>query len=142
MAIDDKKYEEFKVSEFGNWNLFLLGNQYFLGRGYLWAKREDAFDFLDMTLKEMDEFFYAAREFRRVLREEFNPDLFNYYAAGNVSPHLHIHIIPRYKTSRVFDGVEFNDGIFGKNHSFYDRDFKTSEETLFKIRDTLKSRLK
>lgn len=141
MGINDKKYEEFKISEFAHWDLFLLGNQYFLGRGYLWAKRENATDFLNMSSRERDEFFYAAGEFQRVLREEFNPNLFNYYAAGNVSPHLHVHIIPRYKASRVFDGVEFNDAIFGKNHSFYDRDFKIPEKTLLKIRDVLKGRL-
>ena len=142
MAIDDKKYAKFKISEFGNWDLFLLENQYFLGRGYIWAKRKNAVDFLDMTPKEKDEFFYVAREFRRVLREEFNPNIFNYYAAGNVSPHLHVHIIPRYETPRVFDGVEFKDDIFGKNHSFYDKNFKIPKETLLKIRNTLRSRLK
>jgi diadenosine tetraphosphate (Ap4A) HIT family hydrolase len=58
-----------------------------------------------------------------------------------VSPHLHTHVIPRYKTEREFSGIMFRDERWGKNYVPYDKSFKVEKEILFKIRDEIKRKI-
>jgi len=39
----------------------------------------------------------------------FKPDLMCYIVQGNVTKHLHVHFIPRYKEPRIFDNIKFVD---------------------------------
>ena len=60
---------------------------------------ETAFDF---TENDLSEFFPAVRKVMEILKEKLNPDGFNVgwnngSTAGQVVPHLHIHIFPRYE---------------------------------------------
>ncbi|MBI5274170.1 MAG: hypothetical protein HY860_03860 [Chlamydiales bacterium] len=52
-----------------------------------------------------------------------------------------MHFVPRYKESREFNGVIFNDARFGKNYAPYDQSFVLEESILFKIRDAIKKQL-
>jgi len=107
----------------------------------LWAKREDAVDFFDMTKKEMEEYFAVGKSTIDAIKEAFNPDLFNYATLGNVTSHLHTHIIPRYKSGRLFCGRSFEDRNLGKNYTPYDKkDF--DEKILINIKLEIKDRLK
>lgn len=133
--------ENLKIKEYNHWVLYMRPNQYFLGRVYLWAKRENALDFLEMSHEEKEEFFDIGQKVKQVLKEVFNPDLMNYASLGNIDSHLHVHFIPRYKDARVFAGVEFVDERWGMNHAPYDYDFKLPEEVLFKIRDAIRAKL-
>jgi diadenosine tetraphosphate (Ap4A) HIT family hydrolase len=55
---------------------------------------------------------------------------------------LHTHIIPRYATPRIFEGMQFIDERWGKNYAPFNTKFKTPEEILIKIRDAIKKELK
>lgn len=123
-----------------NWNVTLFDNQYYLGRSIIYLKRHEA-DILDITKEERDEVFEIAKEIRSSLNSLFQPDMFNYASLGNEVNHVHIHLIPRYKSERVIDGVHFKDENWGKNYVPYDKNFKTSENVLFKIRDTIKTEM-
>lgn len=137
-----KDYSKFLIKEFEHWDLFLNESQYFLGRTYLWAKRKDLIDMDHATPAEVGEYLSLRALIKNVLVKLFGPDKFNYYDAGNLISHLHVHIIPRYGKKVEFKGTIFEDKIFGKNHSFYDKNFKFSDEILFKIRDSIRRELK
>ena len=109
-------------------------NQCYLGRCVLWCKRDNVIDFLDMTDDEKKEFLEVAKTVRDSLRKIWQPDLMNYSSLANVTLHLHVHIIPRYKNKRAFYNYEFVDKRWGKNPAPYDKEFSISEDLLIKIK--------
>jgi len=136
---DNSMYQKLLIKEFDYWKIYLHENQFYLGRCYLWANREDALDFFDMTNEEMREYMGVGNSLRKVLRDVFNPDLFNYATLANEARHLHTHIIPRYESPREFEGITFTDGNFGRNFAPYNRGFKIPEDVIIKIREAIKS---
>lgn len=48
--------------------------------------------------EEYRSFFLNLRVASRAIREAMQPDHMNYELLGNSNPHLHWHIVPRYKT--------------------------------------------
>ena len=130
------------IKDYNHWSLFLHENQCYLGRLCLVAKREDAIDFLEMTLDEREEFFLIGSAVKHALRLLFRPDLMNYASLGNSYRHLHVHFIPRYETKRFFDDIEFIDSRYGQNYEPYDRTFKLNPEALNKLTIALQEALK
>lgn len=57
----------------------------------------------------------------------------NYAALSNTSPVIHMPMIPRYKETHEFDGIIFNDTLWGQNYVSYDRSFVIEASTLFKL---------
>ena len=135
-------FEDLLLGESGHWKVFLHKNQHYLGRSYVWAKGEEVTDLLDITPDERNDLFGISERVKKALTEIFNPDLFNYASLGNISSHLHLHIIPRYKTPREFGGQTFVDFNWGHNYAPYDYEFEVPEELLFKIRDKIRRELK
>jgi diadenosine tetraphosphate (Ap4A) HIT family hydrolase len=135
-------FQKFMIREYKHWGVYLHKNQYFLGRVYIWAKREDAVDLMQMTTEEREELFDIGRAVNNALSELFKPDLMNYAALGNISTHLHLHVIPRYSSSRTFAGQKFVDERWGKNYAPYNYDFETPESVLVKIRDSIREKLR
>lgn len=129
------------IKEYKFWEVYLHENQYYLGRVYIWAKREDALDLFDITKEEREEYFKIGKELKKALGKLFKPDLYNYATLANVTSHLHTHFIPRYSSNRKFSGIIFNDERWGQNYAPYNKGFKVSEEVLIKIRDALKKEL-
>lgn len=107
----DIDYNELKIKEYKFWNLYLNEFQCYLGRVCLVAKRSDAKDFIEITLEERDEFFHIAKKFNDAIQKLFKPDLMNYAALGNNYNHLHVHLIPRYETERIFNGIKFRSTL-------------------------------
>lgn len=134
-------FEKLKIADCKYWSVYLHTNQYYLGRVYVWAKRDDAIDLMEATHEEIKELIEIGNEIKRSLGEMFQPDLMNYSSLGNETNHLHVHIIPRYKSPREFDGIEFIDERWGKNPSPYNRDFRVPESTLVKLIDLFNQKL-
>jgi diadenosine tetraphosphate (Ap4A) HIT family hydrolase len=99
-------------------------------------------DFLAIEGEVRDELFSIGEEVKAALKALFQPDKMNYAALSNTSPKIHLHVVPRYKDSREFNGMIFSDTRWGKNYAPYDRSFALEEPTLFKIRDALKERMR
>lgn len=76
---------------------FLLADQTYRGRTVVWLKEhfDDPAD-LPTGLRNalMNEVMFVAEAIRRTLR----PDRLNYTCFGNAVPHVHFHIIPRFRT--------------------------------------------
>ena len=132
-------FERLLIHEGTYWSIYLHENQCYLGRAYLWAKRDDDVDLMERTPEERDEFFSIGRALKGALRVAFNPDRLNYAALSNTSSHLHVHVIPRYDAPRVFLRQEFVDKNPGKNYAPYDKEFTVDYPTLRGIREILRA---
>jgi len=135
-------YEKLKLKSFKYWDLYLHENQCYLGRTFVQLKDESGVeDFLDIKGEVREEFFQIGENVKKSLKTLFKPDKMNYAALSNTSPVIHMHIIPRYKDAREFNGISFKDTRWGQNYAPYDRSFSINESILFKIRDDLKGQL-
>ena len=98
--------------------------------------------FSEITDEESAELRIVIREYEDSMKNLWNPDFMNYAWLANLiaqhGGHGHLHLIPRYKEPRMFAGIEFTDGRWGKNYSPYEH-FKPEQDVLFQIRDALKS---
>ena len=135
-------FERLLLTGSEHWKAFLHESQCYLGRFYVWANDDSSKDLLEITDDEVDDFLGISRKVKDALCGLFHPDKFNYASLGNVADHLHVHVIPRYMKPRVFDGRGFVDRRWGENYAPYDKEFRIPEETLFKIRDVIRGKLK
>lgn len=94
-----------------------------------------------MNSLEAKEIFTISRSLKGALEILFHPDKFNYSALGNVYPRLHIHIIPRYKSERIFESIPFLDERWGQNYAPYNKSFHTPSEILQEIKRKIKNLL-
>ena len=117
------------------------GNQSYLGRCVIWFKRDGAIDLFNITEEEKEELWEVVNSLKKVLTALFKPDHFNYTILANTNPHLHIHLIPRYRNKRIFEKFEFIDEKFGKNPYPYNKNFELPEKIFNKIKDTIKDTL-
>jgi diadenosine tetraphosphate (Ap4A) HIT family hydrolase len=56
----------------------------------------------DLNVEDAYKIFSALLVIERCIRDSLNPDKINLASLGNMVPHLHWHIIPRYKNDRHF----------------------------------------
>jgi diadenosine tetraphosphate (Ap4A) HIT family hydrolase len=135
-------FERFKIKQYKLWDLFIDKNQFpYLGRCYASAKRPDADVVTDMTSEEALELFgKIIPAWDRAVKELFNHDRPNLAILGNEWRHLHAHLIPRYQTPRIFQGVEFQDPNPQGNYAPYPKR-KLDDSVVFSIRDLLQKKL-
>jgi diadenosine tetraphosphate (Ap4A) HIT family hydrolase len=112
-------YSEFEIAVYEYWTLFLHKNQNYVGRVYFWAKRDDNVDIFAITKEERDELFDKVQKVKLAITELSQPDKFNYAGFQNTEEHLHLHIIPRYRSSRMVLGLTFTDERWGENYAPY-----------------------
>ena len=75
----------------------LFKNQSYKGR-FVVIYNEHVDDFSDLSENERIQFTNDMIKIANAVKKVFNPDRMNYATLGNVIPHLHWHVIPRYKT--------------------------------------------
>eukprot|EP01098_Paradermamoeba_levis_P002931 TRINITY_DN1386_c0_g1_i1.p1 TRINITY_DN1386_c0_g1~~TRINITY_DN1386_c0_g1_i1.p1 ORF type:complete len:145 (-),score=24.54 TRINITY_DN1386_c0_g1_i1:110-544(-) len=138
---DDGLFARFLIKEYQHWKLFLCDDQSFLGRTYLWAKRTDDVDIIEMTDEERNEFFAVGAKLKAAINALYHPARLNYAALSNEAHHLHVHILPRYNEDREIYGILFKDTNKGGPPWPGRKDFVVSEETLQKIRADILTKL-
>jgi diadenosine tetraphosphate (Ap4A) HIT family hydrolase len=52
----------------------------------------------DLVIEDANIVFSSLLKIEKIIRELYNPDKINLASLGNMVPHLHWHIIPRYKS--------------------------------------------
>ena len=62
----------------------------------------------------------------KIIKQYLNPDKINLASLGNITPHLHWHIIPRY-----FEDNHFPNSIWGKKKKNIIKEFSKEEEDKF-----------
>lgn len=129
------KDDYLRLKEYKYWNLYLAESQSIIGWSHVVLQRHIE-NFEELTDSELIELKKVVSELKAILKKAFYPDLFNIIQAGNMVKHLHIHIVPRYKTSRQFEGRTFQDPDFGKLVT--DRWKKEDKDFLAKLIDYIK----
>ena len=87
---------KFLIKEFKNSILIVGEHQYFPGYCQLILKQHVA-DLTDLEESTQAEFFNELMLSARAVRKAFNPARLNYSSLGNVVPHIHFHLFPRYQ---------------------------------------------
>lgn len=139
------QYEKFIIREYQYWTLLLHEDQRYLGRSYAWLRRPGEMQsFFELYPRERDELDRIGAAYESATRKLWQPDLWNDPWLGNEvkshSGHGHMHLIPRYKEKRIFAGITFFDGRWGRNYAPH-APHKPSEKVLFKIRDAVRDAL-
>lgn len=78
--------------------LLLYREQRFRGYCILSFSAWDATSIESLSDSEYSQFMADVRTASKAIRAACNPDHMNYELLGNSNPHLHWHIVPRYKT--------------------------------------------
>jgi diadenosine tetraphosphate (Ap4A) HIT family hydrolase len=133
-------FSKYLVKDYEYWHVGVHPNQGYLGRCAVWCKRADAVDLADATSEEQNELFIILKELREASTNLFKPDLFNYAFLGNITRHLHGHFIPRYSSSREFEGRAFTDDRWGQNYQT-DKNFEVTLELWESVRQAYKEKL-
>ena len=136
MCSNPEEYKKFQIKEYTYWKIELHGNQCYLGRCIVMLKRHIE-DLFEISPDERDELFQIVPLLKESLNKSFNPDMLNYTSLGNEVQHLHLHVIPRYKTTRQFADADFNDKRWGSNPSPYDKNFKVTDDVYNEIVKTI-----
>lgn len=101
--MDDKfDWRRFKneagfITEMPHSAAWLLPDQTYYGRTVVWLK-EHFDDPADLPIVLRNELMTEVMRTAEALRRELRPDRLNYTCFGNVVPHVHWHIIPRFRT--------------------------------------------
>lgn len=128
------------IKEYNYWRLAIHINQYYLGRCKIILKRHIE-DITEIKDNERDELFVIMKNLRKAIIDLFGANLFNYASLGNITRHVHVHIIPRYDHIVKFRGHIFKDENWGRNYAPYPKDFIVSEELLDSIKQRIISQL-
>jgi diadenosine tetraphosphate (Ap4A) HIT family hydrolase len=128
-----KDFSKNLIKDYKYWSVYAHENQGYLGRCVVWCKRKNTVDLADATQVEQRELFLILKDLQQACRRCFNPDWLNYAFLGNKSRHLHGHFVPRYAGPKNFEGVVFEDKLYGHNYRT-DHSFVTPEEVLQKIK--------
>ncbi len=137
---DSEKYLNNIIKQYRYWTLYVHDNQQYLGRVYVWCRRDSALDLMDATEEERLELFEILTQVKTSLLKTFKPDWFNYAFLGNETQHLHGHIVPRYSTKKEFMGHIFEDKEWGHNWRT-DKNFITPLEIVQEVKKALQSNL-
>lgn len=103
------------IAENMHWTLVLNENQVTLGRVFFALKRHET-DATALTPPELAALWTFAAQTKRALLALFAPQHFNYLFHMNLTPHVHMHIYPRYALPREWDGEAFPDTRFGEHY--------------------------
>lgn len=141
MCQDLPEYEKFLIHKYNYWRVELYSNQSYLGRCVIILNRHLE-DFFDITHDELNELYFISKKLRDAIKSSFHPDLFNYASLGNDTRHVHLHVVPRYSKTVIFNGVEFEDKKWGHNYSGYDKNFRVNDEMVGKIIKEIISNMK
>lgn len=101
-------YPENTIHEFEHWVLLVRPAQATLGACVLVSKSEHT-AFGQLPVAAFTELGQIVNKTESALKKNFNYDKINYLMLMMVDPHVHFHIIPRYKTAITFAGNIFQD---------------------------------
>lgn len=109
-------YEANHIRDYEYWSVYLHESQRYLGRTYIALAREGDIDpFVETTPNEQSELLMIVSGLKTVLHDLYQPTRLNYDNLRNAWHHCHWHVVPRYDTPRIVEGVEFVDENVGKN---------------------------
>lgn len=138
------EFSEYSIKNYENWDLQLFrDDQYYIGRCAIVFQNRHIEDITELNNEERDELFDTViPELQESLGKMFDPDLYNYTSLGNDCRHLHIHIIPRYKNTVMFDGEEFEDEFWNETYAQDYQSIKLDDNKYTKLINQINKNLK
>jgi diadenosine tetraphosphate (Ap4A) HIT family hydrolase len=55
----------------------------------------------ELSSDELAAYWHDVQDVARAIEDVFNPSHMNYLLLGNIAPHLHVHVVPRYLDDRA-----------------------------------------
>lgn len=110
ICIHLRKKASFEIKVFSDSVLYLNEDQFFKGYCILEYKSHVK-ELFDLTDEARDLYMKHVSLAAKALQKVFNPDKINYELLGNKVPHLHWHIIPRFK-----EDPAWSDPVWSKHH--------------------------
>ena len=133
----NNEFEHTVIKEYENWKVQLFLNQCYLGRTLVKLKRH-VVDLTELNREERSELFEKVLpKLKEATDNLFDPDLYNQATLGNDCRHFHLHVIPRYKDRRIFNGEEFKDENWNSDYKPYPKDFEIKQETVEKLKEKI-----
>ena len=114
-CVDPADVQPDVLTEDDHWITSLNENQATLGRIYFVLQRHET-DVAALTEAEQSSLWQWVSKVKSALDVVFAPDHYNYMFLMNVVGHAHFHIYPRYRTSRTFADVQFDDPQWGGHY--------------------------
>ena len=109
------------------WTVGLGNNQAYFGRAYASLLTHKG-SLGSLSKEEWEDFEMLVKRIEEAYKAVFGAEPLNWGCYMNLAfrkkpfkPHVHWHIYPRYAVAPVFDGVIYEDSLFG---SFYDNDIE------------------
>jgi diadenosine tetraphosphate (Ap4A) HIT family hydrolase len=102
-------YPDTCILEGAHWCVLLRPQQVTLGALVLCAKDANVTSLGGLPIEAIAEFGVICGRIERGLARFIPYDKINYLALMMVDPHVHFHVLPRFATAQVFDGVTFAD---------------------------------
>jgi len=117
--INEKLDDNDLILETEFWGVLLSYNQRYLGRCYIFSKRHFG-SLSKMTNEEAVDFAEVVKKIENAIKKAFGAEMFNwaclmnsFYKNENPDPHIHWHMMPRYRNKVIFDGETYEDKEFG-----------------------------
>ena len=146
MVNGDPHYAQFDVKRYRHWTLRVSDRQSYLGKAVVWLEREGDMQRLSSLTKDeqIELWDRVLPEYERALENLWKPDHMNYGWLGNLfalhKGHGHMHLIPRYASSREFGGHVFVDTEWGKHYKVDSRE-NTPLPLVMAVRDVLRAEI-
>lgn len=107
-TIEKFGYPHTLLHEYDYWCVLLRPQQITLGSLIL-AARSEAVAFSELSQFALTELSIVSKDIESTLHTCFQYNKLNYLMLMMVDPHVHLHVIPRYETERIFTGLTFVD---------------------------------
>ncbi len=136
------KWTNGQLRQYEHWALEVSYCQHTLGSFIIFARRPVK-SFSELESLEATEYIRVVSEIETALKlnPTFNPSRINYLQLGNGTPHLHLHAVPRYNSSRYFDEREWIDTASARGIPPWTQQI-SSDELVGKIRQEILSTLR
>lgn len=127
---ENKAKNSLWVKKFKYWNLHVCWYQHTLGTlGIVLGRHIEKFS--DLKKSEFAELYDIIKVSEKALCEVFMPEWYNVHQSGNWEHHFHFLVLPRYKSTREFNGKVYEDKTFRHPITF------TKQEEEYTIRKAL-----
>ena len=130
------RVEELLIAKTPSWSWSVRPAQATLGAGVLSLNRHAA-RFSEVSAAEMAELSELVATAERALKADFDYDLINYLMLMMVDPHVHFHVIPRYRETRQFAGLEWSDSGWPGFPALAEQQHRDDPAILGLLRDAL-----
>jgi diadenosine tetraphosphate (Ap4A) HIT family hydrolase len=125
-----------------HWDIGVGNNQAYFGRAYATLRTHKG-SLGSLSREEWQDFEEVIAKLEKAYKEVYGAEPLNWgcymnhaFRSEPFNPHVHWHIYPRYKIAPNFEGVEYDDALFG---NFYDSEAErlVDNETTHRIASKL-----